>query len=441
MVSSASARPMSGRPRESRGTAQSIPCRSVLDSAQRRAAGARSPQTRAGRSRTAAIIRPPCDPGLEAARARPSRRVRAGIRTTRATLPPAECSWICQMTYSPLRIRAIWTRIENMFELTDAVGDGGRAAGRAVPGRRPVRRAGSGRMSQLEFLPVLARSVLNRLPKGSPGGFRWTINAYRGCSHACKYCFARPTHEYLGLDAGADFDHKIVVKVNAVELLRRELADPRWTREQVAMGTNTDPYQRAEAKFRLTRGIIAALADADTPFSILTKSPLVTRDLDLLTAAAARCTSASRSRSARWTRTCGGSASRAARTRCAASTRCGRWPRPASRPARWSRRSCPASPTGASRSRAPWPRSTTPAGGCSARPSLYLRGPTRTCSSTGWPTTTPRCTRDTCAPTRTARRSATATGPGYATRSRPPSPPTPRMINRPEPPHRGVRAC
>jgi DNA repair photolyase len=144
---------------------------------------------------------------------------------------------------------------------------------------------GTGRMTQLEFLPVLARTVLNHVP-ASPAGFRWTINAYRGCSHACRYCFARPTHEYLGLSAGEDFDRKIVVKVNAVEVVRAELSDPRWQRERVAMGTNTDPYQRAEAKFRLTRGIIAALSDARTPFSVLTKSPLVTRDLDLLTAAA-----------------------------------------------------------------------------------------------------------------------------------------------------------
>jgi DNA repair photolyase len=146
---------------------------------------------------------------------------------------------------------------------------------------------GPGRMSQLEFLPVLARSVLNHVPN-SPWGFRWTINAYRGCSHACTYCFARPTHEYLGLNAGEDFDRKIVVKVNAVDVLRRELAKPDRDREPVAMGTNTDPYQRAEAKFRLTRGIVAALADADTPFSVLTKSPLVTRDLDLLAPAAKR---------------------------------------------------------------------------------------------------------------------------------------------------------
>jgi DNA repair photolyase len=143
---------------------------------------------------------------------------------------------------------------------------------------------GTGRMSQLEFLPVLAHRVLNHLPN-TPWA-KWTINAYRGCSHACRYCFARPTHEYLGLNAGSDFDAKIVVKVNAVEVLRRELADPRWARESVAMGTNTDPYQRAEAKFRLTRGIIAALIDNRTPFTILTKSPLVTRDLDLIVPAA-----------------------------------------------------------------------------------------------------------------------------------------------------------
>ncbi len=147
---------------------------------------------------------------------------------------------------------------------------------------------GSAALSRLEFLPVLAHRVLNRMPRQSPAPFRWTINAYRGCSHACTYCFARPTHEYLDLNAGTDFNTKIVVKINAVEVLRRELADPGWTHEGVAMGTNTDPYQRAEAKFRLTRGIVAALADADTPFSILTKSPLVTRDLDLIAAAAKR---------------------------------------------------------------------------------------------------------------------------------------------------------
>jgi DNA repair photolyase len=147
---------------------------------------------------------------------------------------------------------------------------------------------GTGRMSGLEFLPVTSRRILNEVPASSPMPFRWTINAYRGCSHACTYCFARPTHEYLGLDAGDDFDRKIVVKINAVERLRVELAHPSWQHEHVAMGTNTDPYQRAEGKYRLTRGIIGELARSGTPFSILTKSAMVTRDLDVLTEAAAQ---------------------------------------------------------------------------------------------------------------------------------------------------------
>ena len=148
----------------------------------------------------------------------------------------------------------------------------------------PVR--GTGRMSDLEFLHVTTKRILNRVPPGSRAPTNWTINVYRGCSHACRYCFARPTHSYLGLNIGEDFDRKIVVKINAVERARAELADPRWTNEPVAMGTNTDPYQRAEAKYRLTRGVIEALAERGTPFSILTKSPLVTRDLDVLEAAA-----------------------------------------------------------------------------------------------------------------------------------------------------------
>jgi DNA repair photolyase len=101
-------------------------------------------------------------------------------------------------------------------------------------------------------------------------------------------CFARPTHEYLGLGIGEDFDTKLVVKVNAVERLRAELAAPRWGGDHIAMGTNTDPYQRCEAKFHLTRGIVGVLGDAGNPFSILTKSTLILRDLDLLRAAAAR---------------------------------------------------------------------------------------------------------------------------------------------------------
>jgi DNA repair photolyase len=118
--------------------------------------------------------------------------------------------------------------------------------------------------------------------------FKYTINAYRGCSHACTYCFARPTHEFLGLGAGEDFERRIVVKVNAVERARAEVASPRWHGDLIAMGTNTDPYQHAEGKYHLTRGIIRALTERANPFSILTKSTLVLRDLALLVEAASR---------------------------------------------------------------------------------------------------------------------------------------------------------
>jgi DNA repair photolyase len=278
----------------------------------------------------------------------------------------------------------------------------------------------------MEFLHVNARTIINEIPKASMLPFRWTINAYRGCSHACSYCqggdtpilmadgrtkrlgevrvgdeiygteggqlvrtrvldhwsivrpayrteigdggvlvtsgdhrllgthgwtpvaglrsgdkllgigshdgyrppegisimrtrsveplgiempmydittgtgdfiangvvshncFARPTHEYLDMNAGDDFERKIVVKVNAVERLRAELHPGRWAGEHIAMGTNTDPYQRCEGKYRLTRGIVEVLAEHANPFSILTKSTLILRDLDILTEAAQR---------------------------------------------------------------------------------------------------------------------------------------------------------
>jgi DNA repair photolyase len=147
---------------------------------------------------------------------------------------------------------------------------------------------GTGRLSGLEFLHVHARRIINEVPAASRMPFHFTINAYRGCSHACTYCFARPSHEYLGLDIGADFERRLVVKVNAVERLRSELRSPRWAGEHIAMGTNTDPYQRCEGKYRLTRGLVEVLGAAANPFSILTKSALILRDLDVLTAAARR---------------------------------------------------------------------------------------------------------------------------------------------------------
>ena len=138
----------------------------------------------------------------------------------------------------------------------------------------------------MTFFEVHARSVINRVPEASRLPFRWTINPYRGCSHACPYCFARQSHTYLDLDAGHDFNSKIVVKVNAPERVRAELAAPRWRGEHIAMGTNVDCYQRAEGRYRLMPGILAALRDAANPFSILTKGTLILRDADLLAEAA-----------------------------------------------------------------------------------------------------------------------------------------------------------
>jgi DNA repair photolyase len=151
------------------------------------------------------------------------------------------------------------------------------------------RHVGRGEFAGMEFLHVNAKQIISEVPKASHMSFRHTINAYRGCSHACTYCFARPTHEYLGLGIGEDFERRIVVKVNAVERLRAELAGRHWAGHHIAMGTNTDPYQRCEGKYHLTQGIIKVLAAQANPFSLLTKSTLVLRDLDLLAGATERC--------------------------------------------------------------------------------------------------------------------------------------------------------
>ncbi len=151
-----------------------------------------------------------------------------------------------------------------------------------------VRRFDAPEALETRFYEVRAKSALNRVPGASRVPFGWTINPYRGCSHACVYCFARPTHEYLEFDAGRDFEKEIVVKVNVPEVLRKELARPSWKGEHIAMGTNTDPYQWVEGRYKLMRGIWEVLRDAANPCSILTKSPLLLRDLDLLLEVAER---------------------------------------------------------------------------------------------------------------------------------------------------------
>ncbi len=113
-------------------------------------------------------------------------------------------------------------------------------------------------------------------------GFMWGLNSYRGCEHGCAYCFARPFHEYLGWSSGLDFETKILVKLRAPELLRRELSSPRWTPAPIGMSGVTDCYQPAERHFRLTRQCLEVCAEARQPILIITKNALVTRDLDVL---------------------------------------------------------------------------------------------------------------------------------------------------------------
>jgi DNA repair photolyase len=133
------------------------------------------------------------------------------------------------------------------------------------------------------YTEAACKSALNRV-SGMP--FRWSLNPYRGCVHGCHYCYARATHSYLGLDADDDFATRIVVKTNMPEVLRRELVKPSWSRDLVVIGTATDAYQPAEGRYRLTRRCLEVFRDAHTPISIVTKSTLILRDLNLLSALA-----------------------------------------------------------------------------------------------------------------------------------------------------------
>lgn len=142
-------------------------------------------------------------------------------------------------------------------------------------------------MPRVVFEEVPCKSLLNRV-QGDALPFRWTANPYRGCQHACLYCFARGTHEFLGYSPGRDFDTRIVVKTNAPEVLRAELRSPSWRGEIVALGTACDPYEPAEQRYQLTRRVLQAFRDFHNPVSITTKGVLVTRDLDVLVALAER---------------------------------------------------------------------------------------------------------------------------------------------------------
>jgi len=169
-------------------------------------------------------------------------------------------------------------------QVLDAADAGALPGLRSMPGL--LRTVRTPEFAGVTFYEVAARSALNAVPAASAMPFRWTVNPWRGCTHACFYCYARGTHAWLELDTGRGFDTQVVVKTNVVEVLRRELRRPSWRHEQVALGTNTDPYQRAEGRYRLMPGIITALAESGTPLSILTKGTLLRRDLPLLASVA-----------------------------------------------------------------------------------------------------------------------------------------------------------
>ena len=145
------------------------------------------------------------------------------------------------------------------------------------------------RADQARYQEVTCRSALNRV-EGMP--FSWTLNPYRGCTHGCHYCFARRYHVQFEMNADDEFASVILVKHNIVDVLRRELDRPSWTRELVAVGTATDPYQPIEGHYKLTRGGLEALTRGRTPISLVTKGPMIVRDIDVLQelAAAAGCT-------------------------------------------------------------------------------------------------------------------------------------------------------
>jgi DNA repair photolyase len=159
-----------------------------------------------------------------------------------------------------------------------------------------VREHGAGSLDQAQrradearYQEVTCRSALNRV-QGMP--FNWTLNPYRGCTHGCHYCFARRYQTQFELGFGDEFSSLIFVKVNFADVLRRELDKPTWSREQVALGTATDPYQPIEGHYKLTRRSLEALIAARTPVGIVTKGPMVVRDADLLLqlSRAASCT-------------------------------------------------------------------------------------------------------------------------------------------------------
>src|SRR4051812_31175964 len=170
---------------------------------------------------------------------------------------------------TPIHGRGASTNPGNRFEALSIEPDAEEQSGERAPG------------VTTKFYRDFTRSIIAR--NNSPDvGFETSINPYRGCEHGCVYCYARPTHEYLGFSAGLDFESRIMVKEDAPELLAAEFSSPRWKPQTLVMSGVTDPYQPVERRLRITRGCLEVLAKFRNPVAIITKNQLVTRDLDLL---------------------------------------------------------------------------------------------------------------------------------------------------------------
>lgn len=179
----------------------------------------------------------------------------------------------------PLKGRGAVTNLQGRYELDQrAAFDDGWGPDSEDDARAPLK---------TQIFEEKARSILTR--NASPDiPFSVSLNPYRGCEHGCIYCFARPTHSYLGLSPGLDFESRIYAKINAPELLRRELSKNNYIPEPIALGVNTDAYQPVERELRLTRRVIEVLHDFGHPFAAITKSSLIERDIDLLAPMAER---------------------------------------------------------------------------------------------------------------------------------------------------------
>ncbi|MDB5992096.1 MAG: radical protein [Herbaspirillum sp.] len=206
------------------------------------------------------------------------------------TPPDQDSPWIAK-TLQPSKGRGAVTNMQGRFEVQtrEAIDDGWQHPSHESDGED----GGAGDQNYAPHAPPTqviyerAKSILNR--NTSPDlPFNVSLNPYRGCEHGCIYCFARPTHSYLGLSPGLDFESKIFAKMNAPDLLRRELAKASYVPESIALGVITDAYQPCERSLRLTRQVLQVLHDCQHPVALITKSSLIERDIDLLAAMAAK---------------------------------------------------------------------------------------------------------------------------------------------------------